>query len=146
MGIGSSYIDTTTLPTTGTYSILIDPSSTNTGSMTVTLYDVPPDVTGTATIGGSAVTATITTPGLNGYLTFSGTSGQQVTVHVTNNTIGYTYVTLLNPDNTTLTSAATSASSFDLSTQTLPTTGMYTIKIDPNATNIGSMNISVTSP
>ena len=34
------FIDTQTLPVDGTYTILIDPSGTNTGNMTLTLYGV----------------------------------------------------------------------------------------------------------
>jgi hypothetical protein len=139
------FIDTKTLPATGTYTILVDPNSTNTGSMTLTLYNVPPDITGTVAIGGPAVTVTTTVPGQNASLTFSGTSGQQVTVRVTGNTMAVT-VKLLKPDGTTLTSSISSASSFNLATQTLPTTGTYTITIDPSGANTGSMNVQVTSP
>jgi hypothetical protein len=114
--------------------------------MTLTLYDVPADVAGAVTIGGPAVQVTITVPGQNGSLTFNGTSGQQVTVRVTNNTMSTVTVKLLKPDGTTLTSKTSSSSSFNLTTQTLPTTGTYTITIDPSGANTGSMNVSVTSP
>ena len=60
-------------------------------------------------------------------LTFTGTQGQQVTVRLTGNTMGYTTVTLKKPDLTTLTATATSGSNFNLPTQTLPTTGTYTV-------------------
>ena len=58
------FIDTQTLPVDGTYTILIDPSGTNTGNMTLTLYGVT-DTTGTITPGGPAVTITTTIPGQN---------------------------------------------------------------------------------
>ncbi len=38
------YLDTVTLPSNGTYRLAIDPVGSNTGSITTTLYDVPPDV------------------------------------------------------------------------------------------------------
>ncbi len=63
---GSGFIDVTTLPATGTYSIFVDPASRATGSLTVTLYTVPADFSGTITPGGSAVTVTTTTPGQTG--------------------------------------------------------------------------------
>ena len=140
-----SYIDTVTLPTTGTYTIFVNPYSTYTGNNTLTLYDVV-DASGTITIGGGATSVTITTPGQNGAFTFSGTQSQQVTVQITSNTIGWTTVTLRKPDGTTLTTTATSAGSFNLSTQTLPVTGTYTVFINPDWTLTGSLNVSVTSP
>lgn len=140
-----AFIDAVTLPVAGTYSILVDPSSTYTGSMTLTLYDVV-DFTGSTTVGGSSVTVTLNTPGQNGQVTFSGTSGQQVTVRVTSNTIVGVTVKLLKPDGSQLTSSFSSSSSFNLAQQTLPTTGTYKIVIDPSGTNAGSMNVSVTSP
>jgi hypothetical protein len=146
VGTSGSFFDVQTLAATGTYTILVDPQGSDIGSMTLTLYNVPADVTGTVTIGGAAVPVTTTTPGQNGRLTFSGTSGQQATVHVTSNTMGLVRVTLLKPDGTSLTSSFTSAASFNLATQTLPVTGTYTITIDPDSANTGSMNVSVTSP
>lgn len=140
------FLDTRTLPATGTYTILVDPVNTVTGSITLDLYDVV-DVTGTTMVGGSAVTVAIATPGQNGQLTFSGTAGQQVTVRMTGNTIGgQTTVKLLRPDGTTLTTMISQASSFNLATQTLATTGTYTIIVDPSGANTGSINVSVTSP
>jgi len=45
--------------------------------MTLTLYDVAADVTGSITPGGSAVTVTISVPGQNAGVTFSGTAGRR---------------------------------------------------------------------
>jgi hypothetical protein len=141
----SVYIDLQTLPTTGTYTLKIDPSDALTGSRTLTLYDVPPDITGTVTIGGAAVGVTTTVPGQNGLLTFAGTAGQVITVHLTNNAIGIITLKLLKPDGSQLSSSYNSGN-FNLSNQTLPTSGTYSIVIDPLAGNIGSLSISVTSP
>jgi YD repeat-containing protein len=140
------WIDPAQLPVTGTYTIVVDPSSFNTGSMTLTLYDVPADPTGSVTVGGSALSVTTTVPGQNATVTFSGTSGQQVTVHVTSNTMGIVTVKLLKPDGATLTTTSSGNTSFNLATQTLSVTGTYTISIDPIGANIGSMNVNVTSP
>ena len=140
-----AFIEPVTLPVTGTYSILVDPQITYTGSMTLTLYDVV-DFTGSTTVGGAAVTVTLNAAGQNGQVTFSGTSSQQVTVHVTSNTIAGVTVRLLKPDGSQLTSSFSSSSSFNLTQMTLPTTGTYTIVIDPSGSNTGSLDVSVTSP
>jgi IPT/TIG domain len=142
---GSGFIDTQTLPSTGTYTIVVDPVNHAVGNVTLTLYTVPADTTGTVTIGGSAVGVTLSTPGQNGTLTFSGTASQQVTVRMTSNTYGWVTVRLKKPDGSVLTSLL-GFGSFNLSTQTLPTTGTYTIEVDPSAAATGSINVAVTSP
>lgn len=141
-----TFIDTKTLGSTGTYAIAIDPNGANTGDLTFTLYDVPADTTGTVTIGGSSVAVTITTAGQNGSLTFTGSAGQQVTVQNTSNTISNLTVKLQKPDGSQLTSATSGSASFNLSTQTLPIDGTYTIVIDPGQWNTGSVNVRVTNP
>lgn len=148
-GIGAAFIDSEELETPGTYSLKVDPTNAATGTTTLTLYDVPPDTTGTVTIGGSAVAVSIGTPGQNGSLTFSGTQGQTVTVQMTNNTIGTsgirgsTTVRLKKPDGTELTSTTSSALNFNLATQVLPVSGTYTIVIDPSGAHTGSINVAI---
>ena len=144
--IGTGYLDVQTLPTSGTYSVFIDPQNTEVGGATVQLYDVPPDATGSLTIGGAAVPVTLSVPGQNGQLTFSGTAGQQVTVSITNNSISYVVGTILKPDGTVLTQLALFASPGNFPTQTLATTGIYTVVIDPQADRVGSLNVAATSP
>ena len=136
------FIDVKTLPTTGTYTIFIDPYASNTGSVTLTLYDVPADANTSTTINASAVGLTTTVPGQNAYVTFSGTANQQVSVAFTSNTMGTVTATLVKPDGTSLTSSTSSASSFTFTTQTLPTTGTYTVKIDPSGTSMGSISVA----
>src|SRR5439155_1034065 len=68
----------TTLPATGTYTLYINPQSTATGSETLTFYRVPADYSGSLSIGGSAVTFAISTPGQNAWLPFAGTAGKGI--------------------------------------------------------------------
>jgi YD repeat-containing protein len=144
--LGSTgFLDATTLPSTGTYTVVFDPFYEAIGDTTLTLYTFS-DVTGTVTIGGSAVTVTIATPGQNGTLTFAGTASQQVTVYVSNNTISNVTLSLLKPDGTALTSASSIFGSFNLSPQTLPTTGTYTIVVDPYSSSTGSLDVRVALP
>jgi len=145
-GAYDSFIDPVTLPSTGTYTILVDPADAATASVTVTLYDVPADLSGSVTVGGSSVNVAPSVPGQNASLTFSGTSSQQITVHITNNTMSCVTVTLKQPSGATVTSNASCSSSFNLSTQTLPATGTYTITINPWDANTGSLDVNVTDP
>ena len=144
-GVSSHFLEPVVLPTTGTYSVFVDPGAAATGTVVLNLYTVPADLSGTLTINGSAVGVTLSTPGQNGSYTFSGTASQQVTVRVTSNTMSVV-VTLKKPDGTTLTSKTSSASSFNLTQQTLPTTGTYTVVVDPQTSSTGSLNVAVTSP
>jgi hypothetical protein len=140
----SAFLDPQTLATTGVYAILIDPGQVYTGSVTVTAYDVPADGTGSLTINGSAVHVTIAIPGQQAYVTFAGTAGQAVTLKGANSTIGCLTLYLNNPNGG---GSSTSSCNSNFTTHpTLPQTGMYIIRVDPSGTNVGSVDISVTSP
>jgi hypothetical protein len=142
----ATFMEPQTLDTTGTHAVRVNPSGANSGTLTLNLYDVPADTTGTVTIGGSAVSVPLAVPGQMGTRTFSGTASQVITVRVTGNTFGITTVRLLKPDGTQLTSATSLSGSFNLPQQTLPTTGTYTIVVDPSAANVGTLNVAVTNP
>jgi hypothetical protein len=144
---GTGFIDTRTLPATGTYTILVDPVGAATGSVTLTLYDVPADYSGNLTVGGSAMTLSIGTPGQNGSLRFSGTAGQRVSLVGTNGMSGQVAlvcdvnVSILKPDNTPLgTSTCMEISGF-VDVTTLPATGDYTVVVDPTKWAIGNLTL-----
>lgn len=144
-GSFGSFIEPVTLAVTGTHAVFADALEEKTGTYTLTLYDVPADSTGTMTINGGSVAVPLT-PGQNGSRTFSGTSGQQVTVRITNN-ISNTVVTLLKPDGSQMTSSSSIWSSFNLPQQTLPVTGTYTVTVNPPGSNSGAnFNLAVTNP
>jgi YD repeat-containing protein len=81
-GVVEAFIDVATLPIAATYTILVDPVGSTTGSVTLTLYDVPADFAGTITAGGSAQTVSTTIAGQNGRLTFTGSAGQRISLKV----------------------------------------------------------------
>jgi len=95
VGTSGGYIDTIVLPATGTYTVVLDPRGDATGSTTVTLYDVPADITDAVVVGGSAATVNIGTPGQNGAVTFSGTAGQRVRLAMSGVSIPGTDVTIV---------------------------------------------------
>ena len=141
----TAFVEPQTLPVSGTYTLVVDPSGAGTGQATVNLYDVV-DVTGSITLGGSAVNVSLPVPGQKASFTMSGTAAQQATVRVTGSTFSCVTVTLLKPDGTSLTSTFSCGGAFNLATQTLPVTGTYTITVDPNGASAGSMSLSVTNP
>jgi YD repeat-containing protein len=141
------FIDVQTLPSAGTYTVMVAPGP-YTGSATLTLYNVPADASGTIAIGGSAVTETTTTPGQNAQLTFSGTSGQSITLTCSSVTYSnYTLVTLYNPDGTTLTTGyAYPWGNTIFGGVSLGQTGTYKIYINPAQADTGQMTLQLTSP
>jgi YD repeat-containing protein len=144
---GTTFLEPVALPTSEMYTVFIDPGDATVPTpSTATLYDVTPDVTGTLTINGAAMAVPIVDPGQNGVLTFAGTAGQQVTVRLTGNTIGYVPVRLFAPDGSFLTWDVSFATSFNLPTVTLSAPGTYTVTVNPYEITTGSINVAVTSP
>jgi len=130
------------LPSTGTYQIIVAPNNGVTGSLTISLTS---NTTNPTISFGTPVTATISNTSLIAY-SFSGTAAQVVSVHVTPSFSGGFYWTyILNPDGSTLASTFTNGSA-TLSGQTLGSTGTYQIIIAPNSGVTGSATVSLTNP
>ena len=148
-GTSGGFVDTKTLPVSGRYAIVIDPQSTGVGSVTLTLYDVPPDVAGSLAPGGADATVALTVPGQNAALTFAGVAGQRVSLALTGVTIGTSgfssaKVSILNPNGTVLVSPTyfgTSGGFVD--TKTLGFTGSYTILVDPQSNAVGNATLTL---
>jgi hypothetical protein len=137
----SGFLDTQHLPRAGTYTVLVDPGQ-NTGTVTLTLYNVE-DV-GTLTEGGPPVTLAITTPGQRGRLTFYGYAQERVSVVLSAVTLGSGRVSVLQPDGRSLAAPQPLSPSGVTLTHRLPTTGTYTIVVDPQGANTGSVSVTLT--
>jgi subtilisin family serine protease len=142
-GTSGAFVDTVALPVSGTYTITVDPQQAYTGAVTLTLYDVPPNPTATAAVGGPAATVAMSVPGLNGTVTFAGSAGQTVMVKVGPTTVSQAQVSLLRPDGTVLVAPQYVFSSGKTFTATLPATGTYTVALDPSQAATGSMTVAV---
>jgi hypothetical protein len=141
----STWVEPTTLAATGTFKVFTDYLEYRTGSVTTTLYDVPADTTGTVTVNGTAVAVPLSA-GQNGGLTFSGTNGQLITVVLTGNAFGQVEIKLVKPDGSVLATKTSSSTNFNMNQQTLPSTGTYTVVVDPSQWNTGTINVAVTNP
>lgn len=140
---GGSLDPLTALPTTGTYTIVVDPVGTYTGSMTLTLSSA---LTGSITLDGATVPLSLTRIGRTARYTFSGTSGQWVSLGLTAVTITNATVTLLKPDGTMLASTPVGTAGGGLEPpSTLPTTGTYTIVVDPTGIYTGNITLKLMS-
>ena len=139
IGPGSTFVDTTTLPSSGTYALLVDPNGASTGSATVQLYDVPPDPTSPITPGGPPATVATTVPGQNGRLTFTGSAGQRVSLKVSGVTYSSATVQLLDPSGSAVgVTVFVSPGGGFVDTRTLPSSGTYALKVDPPNGTTGS--------
>jgi hypothetical protein len=137
--------DTTALPATGTYTVLLRPVGTTYGALTLRAYLVPADVTATAATTGTASKLTLTTPGQNGAWTFAGTAGKKATLVFSAGTLGQynAQITLLKPDGTTLVAATYCGASCSPAVVTLPTTGTYRVVLNPLLNAVGTLTASV---
>ena len=124
-----------TLPQTGTYQIGVNLGGA-TGAYNVTAWNVPPDAVSATSANGSEVFLNVTTPGQNGSVTFSGTTGQRVSIMVkapafTQNED--TPVTVTGPDGSVVASGVIAYwwGNFFTDVLTLQQTGTYTISISP---------------
>jgi lipid-binding SYLF domain-containing protein len=144
-GGASGFVDSMTVPVTGTYTVLVDPGGTATGSVTL-LLNTFTDISGTIT-PGTPLSVTTTTAGQNARYTFSGTTGQHATLSLTNST--YTGCialagSILKPDGTTLNSTSICGASGSAGPTSLPVTGTYTVLVDPGGTATGSVTVTLT--
>src|SRR5262249_7272368 len=121
------WIQLPTLPASGTYTVVVDPSGTNSGSITVTVYDLgtsdpAPIALGSISASGTAQTVTTSSPGINAGITFPAVAGHKVSIKMTGNTYASVGLRLLKPDASQLGLAVTArtATSF-IDAQTIPT-------------------------
>jgi YD repeat-containing protein len=148
-----TFVDAVTLPA-GSYTLLADPEGSFVNLyVTARLYNAA-DLTGSVNINRRAVTFTTAANGQNLAVRFNGSAGQLVTVRLTD---AFIYaeqqcmaVTLFSTDGTTALVSQTVCNvyniDFDLPQVSLPTTGTYTIYIDPVWAGAEMVTVAVTSP
>jgi hypothetical protein len=137
---GDDYIDTKVISTGGTYKVVVDPQGRTRGSFTVTYYVVPPDLTGPLS---SPLTVNFTTPGMKATYTFTGTAGSAVTIGVNSgSTVALVRVGLKSPSGTELDFTYFEAGGGSLTVNSLPSTGVYTVVVDPEGASSGSLTLT----
>jgi RHS repeat-associated protein len=153
------FYEPVTLTASGTYTISIDPQG-NTGSVSLQLYDVPADPSGSITPGGAPVSVTTTAPGQNASYSFTATAGQRVSLRIDTGTLtspcgcgGIEYVRLMQGGTTIAGSSPLGSNSWDfLDVQTLSAL-TYQVVVDPPGDAYGQTTLhlydvppDVTSP
>jgi RHS repeat-associated protein len=138
---GSAFLEPVTLPADGTYTVFFGPRYYQTGTWTITLYDVPPDAAGTLPLNGS-VSLSITTPGQNASATLTGYAGGQLTISSSGSTISLYNFTLYDPNNNTVGSGSYSNPSLNA---TLTVSGTYRVLFNPSYYLTGTAKLSYSS-
>jgi hypothetical protein len=143
-------IDAVTLPTSGSYTIVLDAVSDNTGSAALSLHDVPPDVIDAIVLNGPSRSETVTTPGQNMYVTFDvpefdPNGGASIKLTVSGNMS--CHLKIFRPDGSILIQPASvyCGSSHVFSSQVLEP-GQHTIFIDPYVASTGTVTLTVEGP
>jgi len=96
---------------------------------------------------GTPLPLAVNTPGQDVQLTFSGTAGQQASVVLANYTFSsccYVSVSLINPNGTTLESAALWTDDLAMNPVSLPSTRDYSLVIAPQNGMVGSTSVALT--
>jgi large repetitive protein len=137
----SSVLNVSSLTTTGTYTVLTQNAPTSIGLTVATA------VSGSLTLGTPA-TISLSLPGQGAQYSFSGTSGQYLTLSATGSTTGVANgtVSILNPDGSVLTTSTFVAyDTFLLQLPPLPTSGTYTAVFEQTTAGSGSLTLTLAS-
>jgi YD repeat-containing protein len=148
--VSPRFSDVLILPVAGTYTIQYNPSGTAIGTATFTLYNVPPDVTGTTTVGQAAANYATTVPGQAIQVSFAGTSGQSVTVaagvvSATPSSPCYK-ITTLAPNATTVRGDQSCSAIYSSGSLSLSQNGTYTVIVKPTGVAFGTFSVGVSTP
>lgn len=142
--INPSFLDTTTLDATGTWTVVIDPDAQGpwVGTTTVQVFTVT-DIDHPITLG-QPETVSFAIPGQNALLRFDGTSGDLRTIVVTDITMpdGLFDVTVVKPDGFILDGVQHGfiGANFNV---VLDETGTYTIVVDPGWAQTGDVSVAL---
>jgi len=139
-------IDTTSLPADGTYTIRMTPNDNGTGDVRLRLFHVT-DKQMTVSADGSSHSMTLSTPGMTGRFQFNGTAGQRVFVNVPSSTLPSMcgVLQLVASDGTELSSGCIINGQGNIDTTVLPSTGTYSVVMNPDDVATGTLTVQVIS-
>jgi len=128
------------LPTTGTYTLMVDPIDRKMTLVAVTLSSE--DAGGVLAVSAPALRFNSARLGRNASYTFSGNAGESFSVVTTENTFAGGELIVYRPNGKVL-----STNDFYAAVQpvNLPETGTYTVFVRPMPTGVGSVNVGLVS-
>jgi hypothetical protein len=133
---GRGHLDATTLPSTGTYTITLDPDAVGMARLQVITIA---DQVGRLTPDGPAARVAIDKPGVVARFTFAGKAGQKVFVDVPRSTLPHECGLLeLRGPGGRLTNGCLIYGSGEIEATVLPADGTYTVLLDPDGNTVGT--------
>lgn len=143
---GSGFLDPVVIQASGTYTVLVDPDGPATGTAVLRAF-VEHDQSAAITVGGPPVTATVAQPGGRSTLTFQGTAGETVTVRASASTMpgDCGQLQFYGPDGKEITEGCVVDGSGSIVSTKLPSTGQYSIVVDPGGASTGRMLVGLTA-
>lgn len=143
---GKGYIETTTLPADGTYSLQLKATDMATGEAQVRLYRVT-DQTGTITLDGDSVVANITKPGMQARFTFNAAAGQRLFVNTSNVALSSqcSPLTLIGPSGQVAGSGCIINNKGSIDTVIASETGQYTLLVNPIDITTGKLTLHLST-
>ena len=144
LAAGRGWIDPAPLPTTGAYTVVVDPAGDAAGTATVTVFATV-DQTAAVVPDGPEVNLTVAAPGAVARATFAATAGDKVFVDVTSSTVPNQcgVPTLAGTDGATLAIGCVNAGKGSVDGVILPKTGVYAIVVNPTDEGTGDVRLRV---
>ncbi|MEU8220327.1 VWD domain-containing protein [Micromonospora taraxaci] len=141
-GVGE--IDGTLLPADGTYTVVVDPTGRTTGATTLRLVSSR-DQAATITVGGPPVVATVDRPGAVTTYRFTASVGTSVSLTATASDLPDQcgVLELRAPDGSPITSGCVINGGGDIEPTVLPTSGTYTVVVDPSGVATGQVTLTL---
>lgn len=139
-------LTTPVLTETGTYTILAYTGDGSGGTAAMRLFDIAQDFSAPIVANGQTVTASLTIPGEEARLTFTGKIGENISLNLTpTGTFNACSVNLaiLNPDGSTLNSTSCVGEAQLISQVVLPMNGTYTILLTTTDTGTGTIALNL---
>jgi RHS repeat-associated protein len=144
--VSSGVMQSTTLPSTGTYTLAINTGGAPPGTYTAQVTSVPADVTATTTVDGSPALLTISKPGQGGVVTFHGTAGAKVfTEGSFSPGTFFAGIALFTPGGSMIGQGQVNVGDLLIDTLTLPVTGTYQLQLSQLQGYTGTASVAVTS-
>lgn len=126
-----AFLEPTLVSKTGTFTMRFDPLQIATGAMTLQYWDVPPDLEATTTTDGTEVQQTITIPGRDAGVSFTGVAGTHVSIAAEcSKSIAVVLRTSAGAQVGSATTGTEGIFKAYLGNRTLPTTGTYRVDLD----------------
>lgn len=137
---GSTFVEPVTLPSTGTYRVVLDPDGAGVGSVTYQMWKAAADVNaGILSLTGTANTLTTTVPGQQAYTTFTGAVGDSISLRTSGITSGISaYTRIYDPSGAQVDYLYGNDFQDPI---TLTKAGTYKVAFDPYGAGVGAVQL-----